>query len=441
MVAATFPVNCQPSNGVLCDMERDLAASNVQRFFGSNRVTSAKFPRSSEPRSGRSNTFAGPDVKSSTMRVNGILCSRCSFVIANASAVSRPVIPNDARSNSTCFSWAACGAWSVAMASIVPSTSAATIASTIGYRAQWGIHLEVRVVLPDVLIDQHEVVRRHFAGHASLGALATAHSLQCIGGRDMRHMQPRFMNLLRERDVAIDHRGLRRCRHRAQSETEARRSRVHRTIFRDSSVFGVLDNRQVQFGAKTHGIAHHFVVENRLAIIRHGNRSGALQRCKIRQRRPTASSRRGCDGEYIDHGSALGMAQPSYPLCSIHHGSGVGHGANGSESTRGGRSRPAGDRLFVVLPRLAQVNVEIDKSRCNNQPARIEFFVGPAADFPRQRDLRHPSIPQQQIHRRIDLRRRIDHVPTLDEQASGFLAHRAFPSALARIAMRVATPL
>jgi hypothetical protein len=32
MVATTLPVSCQPSNGVLCDFERDLAAANVQRF-------------------------------------------------------------------------------------------------------------------------------------------------------------------------------------------------------------------------------------------------------------------------------------------------------------------------------------------------------------------------------------------------------------------------
>src|ERR1022692_1460207 len=76
IVATTFPVNCQPSNGVLCDSERDLAASKVQRFLGSKMVTSAKLPRASDPRPWRSKTLAGPAVKSSTIRVSGILCSR-----------------------------------------------------------------------------------------------------------------------------------------------------------------------------------------------------------------------------------------------------------------------------------------------------------------------------------------------------------------------------
>jgi len=45
IVATTFPVNCQPSNGVLCDNDRDLAASNVQRFLAL-RDTAFTDPRS-----------------------------------------------------------------------------------------------------------------------------------------------------------------------------------------------------------------------------------------------------------------------------------------------------------------------------------------------------------------------------------------------------------
>src|SRR5258708_24485836 len=65
IVATTFPVNCQPSNGVLRDNDRDLAASNIQRFLGSKIVTSAKLPRTSDPRPRRSQTRAGPAVESS----------------------------------------------------------------------------------------------------------------------------------------------------------------------------------------------------------------------------------------------------------------------------------------------------------------------------------------------------------------------------------------
>ncbi len=98
-------------------------------------------------------------------------------------------MPNDARSNSTCFSWAACGAWSVAMASTVPSASATTIAS-VRRRAQRRIHLKVGVVFADVLVDQREVVRRDFARHSRPRPLATPHRLERVRRRKMRHVQP-----------------------------------------------------------------------------------------------------------------------------------------------------------------------------------------------------------------------------------------------------------
>ena len=103
-VATTFPVICQLSNGVFFDFERDLAASNVHFFFGSKTVTSATEPRASEPRPRRSKHRAGPAVKSSTMRESGIRFSRCKRVTANPRAVSSPVMPNAARSNSISFS-------------------------------------------------------------------------------------------------------------------------------------------------------------------------------------------------------------------------------------------------------------------------------------------------------------------------------------------------
>src|SRR4030081_3687996 len=110
IVATTFPVSCHPSKGVFFDFECDLAASKVHFFFGSKTVTSATDPRTSDPRPRRSKQRAGPAVKSSTMRARGIRFSRCSLVIDSASAVSSPVMPKAARSNSISFSWAAWGA-------------------------------------------------------------------------------------------------------------------------------------------------------------------------------------------------------------------------------------------------------------------------------------------------------------------------------------------
>src|ERR1700733_5693426 len=74
----------------------------------------------------------------------------------------------------------------------------------VGGGAQRRVHLEVGVVFADVFIDQSEVVRRDFAGDAGVGALAAAHGLERVGSGKMRDVQARFVNLLGERDVALD---------------------------------------------------------------------------------------------------------------------------------------------------------------------------------------------------------------------------------------------
>ena len=80
----------------------------------------------------------------------------------------------------------------------------------------------------------------------------------------------------------------------------------------------------------------------------------------------------------------------------------------------------AGDRLFVALSRLAQMNMQIDESRRNDQSAGIEFLVGAGADLVGQGDLSYTSITQKNVHGCIDLRRGVDHVAALDQQAWRF---------------------
>ena len=65
---------------------------------------------------------AGPaDIRSSTSS-SGSTPGSTSVVLIAAKAVSSPVTPNGASSNGASFSCRACGAWSVAMQAIVPST-------------------------------------------------------------------------------------------------------------------------------------------------------------------------------------------------------------------------------------------------------------------------------------------------------------------------------
>src|ERR1039458_9032287 len=118
IVATILPVKLQPSYGVFLDFDFDCEASKVHFFLGSKMVTSACEPGARLPRRARPKILAGFAESNSTMRHSGRLKCRCNTVSAIATAVSKPVMPKAARSNSTCFSWKAWGAWSVAMASI-----------------------------------------------------------------------------------------------------------------------------------------------------------------------------------------------------------------------------------------------------------------------------------------------------------------------------------
>ena len=74
-------------------------------------------------------TRAGP-VVSAAMTVSSAAQPASTPPSRSGSAVSRPEMPNAARSYSTSFFTDACGAWSVAIASIVPSASASQSART-----------------------------------------------------------------------------------------------------------------------------------------------------------------------------------------------------------------------------------------------------------------------------------------------------------------------
>ena len=108
-------------------------------------------------------------------------------------------------------------------------------------------------------------------------------------------------------------------------------------------------------------------------------------------------------------------ADPLHPIRRIHDGRGVRHSANRSEPSRGRGCCSSSYRLFVRLPRLAQMHVQIDESGRNHQTASIEPAIC-TFNFPRRRDLSHPPILQQNIHGRIDARRRINKVSARNQQ-------------------------
>src|SRR5439155_14169861 len=103
IVAAAPPRSCQPSNGVFRDLDRIRAAETRTARSGATIVMSAGAPGASEPPA-TPRILAGFTDSSSTRRASDTRPACTSRSRQSDTAVSRPVIPNGARSNSTCFS-------------------------------------------------------------------------------------------------------------------------------------------------------------------------------------------------------------------------------------------------------------------------------------------------------------------------------------------------
>ena len=123
-------------------------AGSSPRASGASTVMSAGAPAGERCRRARRRMRAGFTDSSSTSRGERDQPAVHQAIEARATrTVSSPTMPNGARSNSTCFSSAWCGAWSVAMTSTLPSARPVEHRVAVGGLAQRRVHLQVGVVL------------------------------------------------------------------------------------------------------------------------------------------------------------------------------------------------------------------------------------------------------------------------------------------------------
>ena len=123
----TLPCMVRPAYGVLRLLLASLAGTTVHSAAGSKTTTLAGSPTSiGRPwRSPNPAIAAGFQLSAATTSATGMSSS----LMARANAVSSPSMPGGAWSSGLSFASGGWGAWSVAMASIVPSASPALIAA------------------------------------------------------------------------------------------------------------------------------------------------------------------------------------------------------------------------------------------------------------------------------------------------------------------------
>ena len=66
--------------------------------------------------------------------------------------------------------------------------------------------------------------------------------------------------------------------------------------------------------------------------------------------------------------------------------------------------------------------MQVDEAGSDDEPAGVELLISAAANFAGWHDFSHAAVAQQDVHRCIDLRRRINQVAAFDEEALVCLA-------------------
>src|SRR4051794_21765152 len=164
-VPTTLPVTVRPCHGLLRLIEREASRSTTYDALGSTSVRFAGSPAvSARPWPVSPAMAAGlPDMTRATPAQSSSPPSTMT-VATTGSAVSRPSMPKAASTKACSLSCRACGAWSVATASMVPSASAARSASTSSAGRSGGVTFYVGAEPPT-----RAVVSRRGGGGASAG--------------------------------------------------------------------------------------------------------------------------------------------------------------------------------------------------------------------------------------------------------------------------------
>src|SRR3989454_2102503 len=128
IVVITRPLTFHPANGVFRLLDRKGAGPTSHCAPGSTTPTSASAPGARLPLD-KPKARAGSVVSLATAASSERNPSSTKASVSG-SAVSSPTIPFGAAANCCCLSCTACGAWSVAITSIVPSRNPSLIACT-----------------------------------------------------------------------------------------------------------------------------------------------------------------------------------------------------------------------------------------------------------------------------------------------------------------------
>ena len=243
-------------------------------------------------------------------------------------------------------------------------------------------------------------MRSHFAGDVHSRAPRTAHRFDRAGSGNMGDVQVCARHL-REDHVAGHHRLLRSRRNSAHAQKRGVKPLVHHPAVAQIRIFFVRDHRNAQHRRVFQRPSHELRVPDRFSVVADPDASGGTKIGNLRQLFPFQSSAHRPDGIHATRAvpRRLGNDHLGHGALVVRRNR-VGHRANCRVAAGDGGARSGGDRLLVLLPRFAEMRMQIDEAGNDHQSGGIDDFAGRAQLFPGVGD---HAVFDEQIDFRVEI--------------------------------------
>ncbi len=258
-------------------------------------------------------------------------------------------------------------------------------------------------------------MRRDLAGHTHAARLPFAHGPERLPRAHVRDVDVRA-GQLRERDVPLDHQRFRGSRYAAQPERRRAEALVRDSVSLQRGIFAVIDDRRPQHPGVFQGAPHQQRRGHRAAVVRKRDATCGTLFAELGELLATRPERHGTDRVDPRQPRLRRLLEDELRDAGvIVDRLGVRHAGNGGEPSGDCRRRARRDRLFVLLPRLAQVNVHVDQTGHDQRASSdLEHLCAVDREIPG-----HPSdtsVLDQHVERAVTVSGRVDYPSALEQQ-------------------------